>query len=75
MITVEEHYFSRCCVGLGKVRLRLELVWLLDARRQIRRYEKSKRDLGGEETGSDTGASSARGMVIMSSVSGDEGVW
>jgi hypothetical protein len=55
MITVEEHNFSRCCVGLGKVRLRLELVWLRDARRQIQRYEKSERDLGGEETGGDAG--------------------
>ncbi len=55
MITVEEHNFSRCCVGLGKVRLRLELVWLRDARRQIRRYEESERDFGGEETGGDAG--------------------
>ncbi len=56
MITVEEHNFTCCCVGLGKVRLRRELVWLRDARRQIGRYKKSDRDFGGEKMGGDAGA-------------------
>ncbi len=55
MITVEKHNFPCCCVGLGKVRLRRELVGLCDARRQIRRYKESERDCG-EETGGDAGA-------------------
>ena len=55
MIAVKKHNFSCCGVGRGKVGLRLELVRLREARRQIGRYQKSERDLGGEETSGDAG--------------------